>query len=130
DRVTADGAVIRAAVKSAKWPTRTVNLEYSMLWSSRQPLADGLRRFLDGLPVTMISTSLDAMEADLGLPFRLLANDGQSFQGAIVLGLGFTMSPDDAQQLIKHDSRNRDVLFPYANGEDLNSRPDCSPSRW
>ena len=26
--------------------------------------------------------------------------------------------------------RNKDVLFPYLNGEDLNSRPDQSPSRW
>ena len=24
----------------------------------------------------------------------------------------------------------RDVVFRYLNGEDLNSRPDCSPSRW
>ncbi|MEZ5320494.1 MAG: hypothetical protein R2698_00095 [Microthrixaceae bacterium] len=22
------------------------------------------------------------------------------------------------------------MLFPFLNGEDLNSRPDCSPSRW
>ena len=25
---------------------------------------------------------------------------------------------------------NKDILFPYLNGEDLNSRPDQSPSRW
>jgi len=28
------------------------------------------------------------------------------------------------------DPRNADVLFPYLNGEDLNSRPDGSASRW
>ncbi len=32
--------------------------------------------------------------------------------------------------LIEKDPRNRDVMFPYLNGEDLNSRPDQSPSRW
>ena len=30
----------------------------------------------------------------------------------------------------KRDSVNKQVLFPYLNGEDLNSRPDQSPSRW
>jgi hypothetical protein len=53
-----------------------------------------------------------------------------SFQGAIVLGLGFTMEPARARELIAHDPRNQDVLFPYVNGQDLNSRPDCSASRW
>lgn len=28
------------------------------------------------------------------------------------------------------DLCNAEVLFPYLNGEDLNSRPDCSASRW
>jgi hypothetical protein len=40
------------------------------------------------------------------------------------------LQPDQAQALIKKDPRNREVLFPYLNGEDLNSRPDQSPSRW
>ncbi|MDX2401500.1 hypothetical protein, partial [Microbacterium algeriense] len=31
---------------------------------------------------------------------------------------------------IAADPRNAQVLFPYLNGEDLNSRPDASPSRW
>jgi hypothetical protein len=47
-----------------------------------------------------------------------------------VLGLGFTMSASDAQALIRRDPRNADVLYPYVNGEDLNSRPDSSGSRW
>jgi hypothetical protein len=32
--------------------------------------------------------------------------------------------------LIQRDPRNQEVLFPYLNGEDLNTRPDCSASRW
>src|SRR6266511_5711144 len=31
---------------------------------------------------------------------------------------------------IRESPRNRKVLAPYLNGEDLNSRPDCSASRW
>lgn len=65
-----------------------------------------------------------------GNPERLAANVGLSFQGSIVLGLGFTIQPDRALELIAGDQRNAEVLFPYLNGQDLNSRPDCSASRW
>src|SRR5439155_1696900 len=48
----------------------------------------------------------------------------------IVLGMGFVLEPKEAMALIDKNLRNRDVLFLYLNGEDLNSRPDQSPSRW
>ncbi|WP_160049931.1 type IIL restriction-modification enzyme MmeI [Nocardiopsis sp. FR4] len=61
---------------------------------------------------------------------RLVANRRRSFIGSYVLGTGFILEPEQAQELIERDPRNKDVLFPYLNGEDLNSRPDCSASRW
>ncbi len=130
DQVTAHGATIRSAVKSAKWPTRSVNLEYSILWSSRQALGVGVARLLDDRPVTLITTSLDAAETETGKPFRLAANVGITFQGSKVHGMGFILTAADAERLIDHAPRNREVIFPYINGEDLNSRPDCSASRW
>ncbi|MFJ2173834.1 type IIL restriction-modification enzyme MmeI [Streptomyces sp. NPDC087851] len=53
-----------------------------------------------------------------------------AFIGSYVLGKGFILAPEQANDLIQRDPRNKDVLFPYLNGEDLNSRPDCSASRW
>ena len=53
-----------------------------------------------------------------------------SLQGLIRPRNGIVLEPDEAQRLIDKDVRNKDVLFPYLNGEDLNSRPDQSPSRW
>ncbi len=47
-----------------------------------------------------------------------------------MLGKGFVLEPEEAQRLIERDPRNRDVLNPYLNGDDVNSRPDQSPSRW
>jgi hypothetical protein len=44
--------------------------------------------------------------------------------------MGFVLQPDEAQGLLDKHPRNSDVLFPYINGEDLNSRWDQSPSRW
>jgi hypothetical protein len=65
-----------------------------------------------------------------GKPDRLAANGGKSFIGSYVLGMGFVLMPEEAKALIRKDRRNRDVLFMYMNGEDLNSRPDQSASRW
>src|SRR5262249_23067501 len=40
------------------------------------------------------------------------------------------LEPGEAQAWIRADPRNAGVLFPYLNGKDLNSGPNCSPSRW
>ena len=40
------------------------------------------------------------------------------------------LSPEEANSLLERNARNSDVLFPYLTGEDLNSNPDLSPSRW
>lgn len=87
-------------------------------------------RTLDGRQVRAITPSLDPESRVSGNPHRLAANADQSFQGSNILGLGFIMPPDAARALISQDPRNSEVLFPYLNGEDLNSRPDCSASRW
>ena len=65
-----------------------------------------------------------------GRPYRLSTNNRISYIGSYVLGMGFVLEPEEAQRLLDKDPRNRDVLFPYLNGEDLNSRWDQSPSRW
>jgi hypothetical protein len=130
DQLTSDGATIRAAIKSAHWPTRTVNLEYAVLWSSRATPAAGVPCVLEGRSVSHITSSLDPAEADLGKPFRLAANADITFEGSKPYGMGFTMAEAEARRLIEQDSRNREVLFPFINGDDLTSRPDGSASRW
>jgi hypothetical protein len=39
-------------------------------------------------------------------------------------------TPEEAEALLAKDPRNADCLFPYLNGEDLNSHPEQKPSRW
>src|SRR3546814_17187888 len=60
----------------------------------------------------------------------LKANEGIAFQGSIVLGMGFVLSPDEAQRMLDADPRIVDVILPYFNGDDLNSDPEQRPSRW
>src|SRR5690606_3900756 len=65
-----------------------------------------------------------------GRPVALQENDDICFQGSNVLGTGFTMPPEEAEALIRESPRNSEALQPYFIGQDLNQRPDTSPSRW
>jgi hypothetical protein len=120
------GGVIYRAYPSLPWPGQAA-VYVSVVHLSRGSLSGKCQ--LDDRPVAHITPLLDSAGA-LGSPQRLAANAGKSFQGSIVLGMGFVLTPEEAQALIEKDPRNQDVLFPYLNGEDLNSRPDQSPSRW
>ena len=83
---------------------------------------------LSGREVPYISPFLSDQEE--WTPKRLAANASKSFQGSIVLGMGFVLSEEEALAMIERDPKNRDVLFPYLNGKDLNTHPEQKPSRW
>ncbi len=65
-----------------------------------------------------------------GSAHRLHANRDRSFIGSVVSAMGFVLSPSEAAAMLAADPRNADVVRPYLVGEDLNQRPDGSPSRW
>lgn len=121
-----NGGSIPHAIKSMKWPG-DANLQVALVHVHRGEW-DGECE-LDGSPVSMISPLLDDGSAS-GVPLRLTANRDLSFQGSIVVGMGFVLEPEEVASLTRKDPHNRDVLYPYLNGEDLNTRPDQSPSRW
>ena len=121
DQLTAKGCVIPRAVPSRPWPG-TASLEVAHVWLRRGRWNKPF--LLDEKPVAGITSFLTEPGAVSGPPHRLAANAGKSFIGSYVLGMGFVLEPEEAQRLIEKDPRNRDVLFPYLNGEDLNSRPD------
>jgi hypothetical protein len=71
-------------------------------------------------------------------PAVLVANEGLSFIGSYVLGMGFTFddSKEDASpvaemhRLIAKDRRNAEKIFPYLGGEEVNSSPTHSHHRY
>ncbi|MEV5710258.1 DNA methyltransferase [Actinoallomurus sp. NPDC052274] len=130
DRMVADGFTIVRAIQSKSWPAASANLEYAAVWGSRGTIPTAVPRVADDIVVDRISTLLEPAGRVDGAPIRLAENAGIAFQGCIVLGMGFVLDPEEAAAWIEADPRNKDVLFPYLNGEDLNSRPDTSPSRW
>lgn len=127
DQMTAKDVTLIRAVPSAKWPG-AANLEVAHVWGRRSGWQAPC--WLERDVVPGITAFLTSSEVVAGKPFRLKANEGKSFIGSYVLGMGFVMPPEEAQALIDKDPKNKDVLFPYLNGEDLNSRPDQSASRW
>lgn len=130
DQLVADGVEIRQAVKSRPWPSRSAVLEYCAVWTSCAALAEGAVRLADGRIAKVITPTLEGGARITGEPSRLVENQGLAFQGSIVLGLGFTLDAEVAEAWIAKDERYRQVLFPYLNGQDLNSRPDGSARRW
>jgi len=127
DQLTTSGCTITRAMSGCPWPGQA-NLEMVHVWGRRGRWNGGF--VLNDQAVDGITPFLTPPGIVQGNPYRLATNDGKSFQGSIVLGMGFVLTPEDARALIDKNRRNRDVLFPYLNGEDLNSRPDQSPSRW
>ncbi len=81
-----------------------------------------------GKPVSHISAFLSEQE-DWSLK-RLKSNKDIGFQGSIVLGMGFVLPHEQAQRMLDADQRNIEVIFPYLNGQDLNSDPKQCPRRW
>ena len=88
-------------------------------------------------------------------PDRLHANAGKSFQGSIVLGMGFTFDDTDKkgianpitragptnwhrsgerpismEELIAKDARNRERIFPYIGGKEINDSPSAIHHRY
>lgn len=127
DQLIARGCSIPRAVPSRNWPG-DAHLEVAHVWLRTGPWRGVC--VLDGFSAPSITSYLGRPGAVIGEPYRLLANRGKSFQGSIVLGMGFVLEPSRAQELIQRSSRNREVLFPYLNGQDLNSSPDQSATRW
>ncbi|MBP5641040.1 MAG: hypothetical protein J6X55_16285 [Victivallales bacterium] len=149
ERMVKQGGSIIAANPNMPWPgTAAVVISLVFFWkdiivghihqlavdngmTAHNTMPDGHWHglvYFNDQPAETISPFLSQQEE--WSPKVLKANANQSFQGSIVLGLGFTMSEEEAQAFIAKDPKNAEVLFPYLNGEDLNSSPEQKASRW
>jgi hypothetical protein len=123
------GMRIYDAAADLKWPVKGANVSVSVIHMATGSPASRIRRCrLDGDDVTTISSQLRPTHERIS-PVRLMANQGRSFQGAIVLGKGFVLTPDERDVLVTSDGRNAERIFPYLGGEELNSSPTQSPHR-
>src|SRR5262249_16366368 len=92
---------------------------------------------LDGQPAETISAFLFHQGTDQD-PMPLAENAARSFQGSIVLGMGFTFDDTnphatpvcEMQELIAKSAHNADRIFPFLGGEELNASPTQTASRY
>ncbi|MBB5519058.1 Eco57I restriction-modification methylase domain-containing protein [Amphiplicatus metriothermophilus] len=120
-----DGAVIYAAYPSEAWPGKAAVV------TSRVHVHRGTwtgDRVLSGETVTEISPFLTSGEQWSQVPLK--RNQELAFLGTLTVGMGFVLTEEEAARMMAEDPSNQDVLFPYLNGQDLNSSPTQSPSRY
>jgi len=129
-----NGGTIYSARKRYKWPgVAAVVVSVVHLFKG----AYAGVKLLERRPVEQITAFLFA-NGGHDDPKQLAANDGKSFQGSIVFGMGFTFDdsgPADDEspgipspiatmkRLIAENPKNAEVIFPYIGGEEVNSSP-------
>src|SRR5262249_30234161 len=83
----------------------------------------------DEKKVSGITPYLSAPNKIAGNPFRLLSNSSKASKGVDTYGTGFILDDSEKERLLKSPG-NKQVIFPYINGAELNSIPDQVPCKW
>ena len=123
------GGEIYAARKRIKWPGHAA-VVVSVVHLIRGEYRG--RRLLNERPVDTITAYLfHAGTSDDPVP--LSANIGKSYIGCYVLGMGITFDDTDTRgvanslaemrRLVQEEPRNREVIFPYLGGQEVNNTP-------
>lgn len=113
---------------SQLWPG-TANVTFVSLWFHPQSWKGEV--VLNNISVSQITPFLTGSNQLIGKPQKLKANSRIVFQGAIPLGKGFLLDAPEAEKLISINSRNKDVIWPYMTGKDVNEIVNYSiPPAW
>ncbi len=131
------GGEIYAARKRVKWPGRSASVIVSVVHIMRGHSLG--RRSLDAREVPTITAYLFHAGGHED-PIRLHANDGKSFQGSIVLGMGFTFDDTDTKgianslaemrRLEASNLANEEVIVPFIGYSEVASRPTHAHHRY
>jgi hypothetical protein len=130
------GGTIYRAVKRLTWPGEAavvVSVVHVCKGAHLGPYLLGTRE------VSLITAYLFHRGGDED-PAQLVANQGKTFQGSVVLGMGFTFDDSDKdhiasplktmRDLVERDQRNRERIFPYVGGEEVNDDPEHKHHRF
>jgi hypothetical protein len=130
------GGVIYAATRRIKWPGEA-NVTIALVHISKDSVKEPY--LLDDRPVQQITSFLFHTGPDTD-PAKLATNASKSFQGSIILGIGFTFANGETNgvaaplaemyRLIENDSRNQEVIFPYIGYAEVANSPTHAHSRY
>lgn len=63
-------------------------------------------------------------------PTPLSSNADLSYQGTNIIGMGFVLTPDEREALVRKSRRNAERIYPYLGGEDINNIPGEGVERY
>jgi predicted RNA methylase len=127
-RLLNNGWAIAKAWKSIPWPGDAAVMVSVVHLACGNP-SRVTRRQLNGVPARNIDSRLDS-RSERRDPTRLTSNAGASYVGTYVLGLGFTLTPEERAALIEQNPKNAQRIFPYLGGEEVNTSPTQSHHRY
>jgi hypothetical protein len=127
DRILMSGNTIYRTTQSRKWPG-AASLEIVDVWIRKGKWCG--ESCINETTVNGINAYLQEKGQITGTPERLEQNLQIAFQGTIIHGTGFLLSPEEAKALIEDDDKYRDVLAPYLTGSDFSNNPEQKASRW
>ena len=133
------GGTIYAARRRYKWPGQAAVVVSVIHISKNRPHTPPPPCELDGRNVDQITAFLFHAGGHED-PHQLSTNAGKSFQGSILLGMGFTFDDTDTKgiaspiaemhRLIAKDPRNAERIFPYIGGEEICTSPTHAHHRY
>ena len=134
--ICANRGVIYRARKRYKWPGQAA-VVVSVVHVHKGELPGPYQ--LDGREVDLITAYLFHAGGSED-PWRLVQNQGRSFEGVKIYGSGFLFDDKDSSgacsplsemhRLIAIDARNAQRILRYLGGEELNDSPTQSPHRY
>lgn len=126
---------IYQAVKRIKWPGKA-SVIVSVICVSKFHYKGNL--FLNGKITPKITSYLFHQGSDDD-PHKLKASANMSFQGCVVVGMGFTFddakkdecnSLDQMEEVIKEDPKNKELIFPFIGYSEVANHPSHKPTRY
>lgn len=124
--IAGNGGTIYHATSSLPWPGLAA-VFVSIVHISKPDFRGGIT--LNNSKVISITPHLDS-QFYTKEPFDLYRNRGKCFVGTYLLGKGFLLEHDEKDSLLESNPKNITIIFPYLNGQDLNTNYDQKPTRW
>ena len=120
------GFLVRKATSSFSWPG-SASVIVAIVTLRKGSWKSNLE--LDGTSVSYISPVLDD-QMGWGDTYQLIENKSLSYQGSVLVGMGFVLSCEEAMDYLGIREMNAEVVKPYLSGDDLNTHPQQRASRW
>ncbi len=117
------------ATESMAWPAPGAAVTVSIVNAAHGGVRGRVDKRHNGVRVRALSSRLSVGEERQDAAV-LHANADCAFVGTYVLGMGFTLTPEERESLVKRDRKNAERIFPYLGGEEVNTSPTQAFGRY